>query len=51
MVKLCANSSESTTFLIVLAGFLFTKSETELDYYHQKVNVSVVSQAAEQINT
>ena len=30
----------------VLAQFLFTTSETELDYYHQKVSVRDVSQAA-----
>ena len=30
----------------ILAQFPFTKSETELDYYHQKVNARVVSQIA-----
>ena len=27
------------SFFHVLAQFLFTTSETEIDYYHQKVNV------------
>ena len=31
----------------VLTQFLFTASETELDYYHQKVNVRVASRVAE----
>ena len=31
----------------VLAQFLFTTSETELDYYDQKVNVQVASPLAE----
>ena len=30
-----------------LAQFSFTTSETELDYYHQKVNVQVTSRVAE----
>ena len=32
----------------VLGQFLFTISETELDYYHQKVKVQVASQVADQ---
>ena len=32
-----------------LAQFLFTTSETKLDYYHQKVNVQVAYQVAEQL--
>ena len=35
----------------ILAKFVFTTSETELDYYHQKVNVRVVSQVAERLKT
>ena len=34
-----------------LAQFLFTTSETELDYCHQKVNVQVVSRGAERLKT
>ena len=30
----------------VLAKFPFTKSESELDYYHQKVNIRFASRAA-----
>ena len=33
------------------AQFVFTTSETELDYYHQKVNVWVVSRVAKRLNT
>ena len=36
-------------FFHVLAQFLFTASETKLDYYHQKVNVEVVSQVTERL--
>ena len=35
----------------VLAQFLDTKSETELNYYHQKVIVQVASQVVEQPDT
>ena len=35
----------------VLAQFLFAKSEMELDSYHQKVNVWVVSPFSEQLKT
>ena len=35
----------------VFAQFLFITSETELDYYHQKVNVRVASQVVEQHKT
>ena len=35
----------------VLAQFLFPTSETELDYYQQKVIRRVASQAAERLNT
>ena len=34
-----------------LAQFFFTTSETELDYYHQKVSVRVASRVAEQLKT
>ena len=34
-----------------LAQFLFTTSETELDYYQQKVNVRVASRVAERLKT
>ena len=34
-----------------LAQFLFTTSETELDYYHQKMNVRVASRVAERLKT
>ena len=34
-------------FFCVLGQFLFTISETELDYYHQKVKVQVASQVAD----
>ena len=34
-----------------LVQFLFTTSETELDYYHQKINVRVALQVAEQLKT
>ena len=35
----------------VLVQFLFTSSETEIDYYHQKVNVRNVSRVAERFKT
>ena len=35
----------------LLAQFLFTTSETKLDYYHQKINVRVALQVAEQLKT
>ena len=31
----------------ILASFVFTTSEMELDYYHKKVNVRVALQVAE----
>ena len=34
-----------------LVQFVFIISETELDYYHQKVNVPVVSRLAERLKT
>ena len=34
-----------------LAQFLFTTNETELGYYHQKVNVRVASRVAERLKT
>ena len=34
-----------------LTQFVFTTSETELDYYNQKVNVRVASRVAEQRKT
>ena len=34
-----------------LAQFPFTTSESELDYYHQKVDVKVASQIAKGIET
>ena len=36
-----------TKHLDVLAKLLFTTIETELDYYHQKVNVEVALQVTE----
>ena len=39
------------TFSRFLAQFLFTTSETELDYYHQKVSVRVASRVAERLET
>ena len=33
------------------AQFFFTVSETELDYYHQKVSVQVASRVAERLKT
>ena len=35
----------------VLTQFLFTTSETKLDYYHQKVSVRVTSRVAEGLKT
>ena len=35
----------------VLAQFLFTTSETELDYYHKKVNVRLASRVVKQLMT
>ena len=35
----------------VLAQFLFTTSEMELDYYHQKVRVRVASRVAKRLKT
>ena len=34
-----------------LAQFVFTTSERELDYYHEKVHVGVASQVAERLKT
>ena len=34
-----------------LEQFFFTTSETELDYYHQKVSVQVASRIGERIKT
>ena len=34
-----------------LAQFFFTTSETELDYYHQKVSARIVSRVAERLKT
>ena len=34
-----------------LAYFVFTTSEMELDYHHQKVKVRVASRVAERLNT
>ena len=33
----------------VLAQYPFTTSETELDFYHQKVNIRVTSRVAERL--
>ena len=38
-------------FYHVLSEPAFAKSETELDYYHQRVNVQVTSQVAESFKT
>ena len=35
----------------VLVHFPFTTSETEQDYYYQKVNIIVASQVAKQLKT
>ena len=35
----------------VLSQFFFTTSETELDYYHQRVSVRVASRVAERLKT
>ena len=35
----------------VLGLFLLTTSESELDYYHQKVNIRVTVRVAEQLKT
>ena len=35
----------------ILTQFLFTTSETKLDYYHQKVSVRVTSRVAEGLKT
>ena len=35
----------------VLVQFFFTTSETELDYYHQKVTERIASQVAERFKT
>ena len=34
-----------------LTQLFFTTSETELDYYHQKVNVRVASRVVERLKT
>ena len=51
MAKLEAyNIGQNTQRLFhFLAEFLFTTSETEVDYYHQKVNVRVASRVAEEL--
>ena len=38
-------------FFHVLPQFLFTTTETEVDYYHQKVSVQVASRVAERLKT
>ena len=40
-----------TRLLHVLAKFIFSTCELELDYYHKKVNRGVVSQVAERLST
>ena len=35
----------------ILVQFLFNTSETELNYYHQKVNVRVLSRVTERLPT
>ena len=35
----------------ILTQFPFTKGEAELDYYHQKVNIRVVSRVTERLKT
>ena len=35
----------------ILAQFVFTASETELDYYHQKKNIRVASRVPERLKT
>ena len=40
-----------TFFFFRLFQFLFITSETELDYYYQKVNVRVASWAPERLKT
>ena len=35
----------------LLAQFLFTASETELDYYHQKISVRVALRVVERLKT
>ena len=35
----------------VLAQFLLTASETELDYYHQEMNIRVASRVTERFKT
>ena len=50
-LKFCYNLGQNICLLFhFLAQFLFTTSETELDYYHQKVNVlGVISRIVEQL--
>ena len=38
-------------FFHALAQFPFTKSDSELDYYHKEVNVGVASRVAERLKT
>ena len=48
----CYNLGQNICRLFhVLAQFLFTSSQTELDYYHWKVNVRVTSRVAKQLKT
>ena len=49
--KLLCTITEKNIWKIchVLAQFLFSRSETELNYYYQKVNLRVVSRVAEQL--
>ena len=39
------------TLFPILAQSIFTKRESELDYYHQKVNVRVTSRVAKRLKT
>ena len=38
-------------FFHALAQFPITKSDSELDYYHEEVNVGVASRVAERLKT
>ena len=44
------NLGQNTCRLFFLAQFVFTTSETELDYYHRKMNVRVASQIVERLD-
>ena len=51
MSPIFCNLGQNICRLHFLAQFVLITSETELNYYHQKVNVRVASRVAERLKT